>query len=200
MPFSPSPIRHVIIGNSAAALSAISAIRQNDSTSSITLISAEKCFAYSPVLLTYYMAGRISRQQVFLTDDTYYRQNNVSLKLGDPAAAIDVCQRSITLTSGEMIDYDRLLIATGSSRQTTGCYRGRPARCLYHQDPERCRSYFTPQHPSKADCNHRRRADRPSGSQCARFQRARNQLNDRFRPAPFAKRRWGLQPFYHRLH
>jgi len=106
---------YVIIGNSAAALSAIGAIRRNDGTAPVTVIAAETCFAYSPVLLTYYMAGRISRQQVFLTDDDYYRSLDVCLKRGDPVSAIDVNRRMLTLRSGQHIDYDRLLIATGSS-------------------------------------------------------------------------------------
>lgn len=106
---------HVIIGNSAAALSASAAIRENDPDTSITLISAEACWAYSPVLLTYYMAGRISRDQVFLTDAAYYEKNDVSLKLGDRATAIDSQNRCVTLASGDTVSYDRLLIATGSS-------------------------------------------------------------------------------------
>ena len=89
MQLSRSRTDHVIIGNSAAALSAIHAIRKNDPIASITLISAEKCWAYSPVLLTYYMAGRISRSQVFLTDADYYERNSVCLKLGDRAKAVD---------------------------------------------------------------------------------------------------------------
>ena len=117
---SDSQHHHVIIGNSAAALSAIDAIRQRDTAARITLITAENCFAYSPVLLTYYMAGRISRQQVFLTDDAYYRHNDVRLILGDPATGIDVSQKVVTLESGTRFTYDRLLIATGSSAKPIG--------------------------------------------------------------------------------
>ena len=45
--------RYLILGNSAAALNAVKAIRENDSASRITLVSAETHYAYSPVLLTY---------------------------------------------------------------------------------------------------------------------------------------------------
>jgi len=115
-----SPYQHVIIGNSAAALSAIHAIRQTDAAAAITVIAAEACFAYSPVLLTYYMAGRISRRQVFLTDDDYYRRCHVDLKRGVRATAIDVRRQVVTLAGGEKLDYDRLLIATGSSAKALG--------------------------------------------------------------------------------
>jgi nitrite reductase (NADH) large subunit len=111
---------HVIIGNSAGALTAMAAIRENDQDASITLISAESCWAYSPVLLTYYMAGRISRDQVFLTDAGYYERIGVSLKLGDRATAVDSRSRCVSLESGETISYDRLLLATGSSAKQMG--------------------------------------------------------------------------------
>ena len=43
--------RHVIIGNSAAGLNAAKAIRSVDTQSQIAILGAEKCFAYSPVIL-----------------------------------------------------------------------------------------------------------------------------------------------------
>jgi hypothetical protein len=46
-----SSLRHVIIGNSAAGLNAAEAIQQVDQTSEIVMLSAEDCFAYSPVVL-----------------------------------------------------------------------------------------------------------------------------------------------------
>ena len=47
----------VIAGNSAAALSAIRAIRQRSADHSITLVSREDCCAYSSVLTTHNLSG-----------------------------------------------------------------------------------------------------------------------------------------------
>jgi NAD(P)H-nitrite reductase large subunit len=118
-PSGPS-IHHVVVGNSAAAISAIKAIRENDPQSKITLISAEDCYAYSPVLLTYYMAGKISRSQVFLTDSNYYREFGVTLKLGGKVEDIDLQNSRVILANGDRISYDHLLIATGSSAKRLG--------------------------------------------------------------------------------
>lgn len=107
--------RHVIIGNSAAAISAIKIIRENEPQANISLVSAENCYAYSPVLLTYYMAGKVSREQVFLTDSDYYKKIGVSLILNNRAEKIDAGRSKVTLANGETLAYDRLLIATGSS-------------------------------------------------------------------------------------
>ena len=71
--------KHLIIGNSAAALNAVKAIREIDPVSHITLVSAENHYAYSPVLLTYYVAKKIKRSALFLADEHFYQQNGVEL-------------------------------------------------------------------------------------------------------------------------
>ena len=112
--------RHLIIGNSAAALNAVKAIRENDSDSPITLVSAEPHYAYSPVLLTYYVAQKIERPSLFLTDQRFYEHNGVNLILGNRATRVDPRNRQVHLAGNEILEYDNLLIATGSSPKPLG--------------------------------------------------------------------------------
>jgi nitrite reductase (NADH) large subunit len=112
---SPKRQWHLIIGNSAAALSAVKAIRENHSADHITLVSAENHYAYSPVLLPYYVSKKIGRAALFLADQNFYQDNGVELILGNPATRVDPQNRQVTLASGDILDYDNLLIATGSS-------------------------------------------------------------------------------------
>ncbi len=112
--------RHLIIGNSAAALSAVKAIREVDSTSRITLVSAENHYAYSPVLLTYYVSQKIKRSALFLTDQRCYQQYGVELILGNPATGVDPQNQQVHLASDDILEYDNLLIATGSSPKRLG--------------------------------------------------------------------------------
>jgi len=107
--------KQVIIGNSAAALSAIRAIRGVDCSCSITLISAENCNAYSPVLLSYYISGKISRDDLFIVGDSFYKENNVEVILGKKAIDLDIFKRRIYLEDKSWVEYDNLLIVTGSS-------------------------------------------------------------------------------------
>ena len=114
--------RHLIIGNSAAALNAVKAIRENDSASRITLVSAENHYAYSPVLLPYYVSQKIGRSALFLADQNFYQQNGVELILGNPATRVDPQNQQVTLANDDVLDYDNLLIATGSSpKPDRGC-------------------------------------------------------------------------------
>ncbi len=112
--------RHVILGNSAAALSAIKAIRGIDSASPITLISAEPHYAYSPVLLTYYVSQRIDRKALFIADQHFYHRLGVDLILGNKAVKVDPENQRIYLEKGEILEYDTLLLATGSKPKQLG--------------------------------------------------------------------------------
>jgi NAD(P)H-nitrite reductase large subunit len=112
--------RHLIIGNSAAALNAVRAIREVDSAGRITLVSAENHYTYSPVLLTYYVSQKIKRSALFLTDQRFYQQYGAELFLGNPATSVDPQNQQVHLASDDILEYDNLLIATGSSPKRLG--------------------------------------------------------------------------------
>ena len=107
--------QHVVIGNSAAALNTIKSIRQFDRCGSIVLISGERCNAYSPVLLTYYLKGTISRESLFIVDESFYLANGVKRVLGNKVMAVDPSRQRILLADADEMKYDKLLIATGAS-------------------------------------------------------------------------------------
>ena len=107
--------KQVILGNSAASLSAISAIRSSGSSCPITVVSAENCRAYSPVLITYYISQKIGRDDLFITDDRFYRERNVKTIFGNRAVGIDPSKQTVYLEDDTKLEYDNLLIATGAS-------------------------------------------------------------------------------------
>lgn len=108
-------LKYVILGHSAAALSAVEAIRSKDSNGEITIVAAENGLAYSPVLLTYYISGRLGRKGLFLTNKDFYQKNKINLLEGVSAVGIDPENQVVELSNKNKISYDRLLIATGSS-------------------------------------------------------------------------------------
>ena len=106
-------MRYVIIGNSAAGLAAAETIRKNDLTGEVIIISDESGPAYSRCLATYYLAGRLTRDQLFIKDRDFYSKNNFNLKHGLVTGVITKTNQ-LELSTGEIVDYDRLLIASGS--------------------------------------------------------------------------------------
>ncbi len=108
------PTKHVIIGNGPAGMHAIETIRKYEpSGSEIHLISAEP--AYSRMVIPYWMAGSISEQHVLTANDGFYQKNGVTPHLGKPVAGVDPNARRVTIEGGESLEFDTLLIATGSS-------------------------------------------------------------------------------------
>ena len=113
-------MKYTIIGNSGAAISAVKAIRKLDTRGSITVITREKCRAYSPVLGTYLISGRISSEGMYLVDKGFYYRNKVELITGEEVTAIDSSDQKVLLKSGNVVNYEKLLIATGATPLTVG--------------------------------------------------------------------------------
>lgn len=106
--------RYVIIGNSAAAVGCVEGIRQVDRQGPITIISDEPHHTYSRPLISYFLEGKTDRVRMQYRGADFYEKNGVTPLLGKRAASMDPEKKSVTLTSGENIPYDKLLVAAGS--------------------------------------------------------------------------------------
>lgn len=107
-------IPYVIIGGGLAATAAIDAIRRRDKTGRLTLIAAEPHLPYDRVPLSKdYLLGRMAREHVFLRPPRFYERHRVEQFLGQPAMAVDVKARTVTLDDGSGVEFDKLLLATG---------------------------------------------------------------------------------------
>lgn len=108
-------MQYVIIGNSTAATFAIEGIRAIDRAGSITVISDETRPAYGRPLISYYLYGRIRLENTNYRSASFYTDNGVTLKYGVRAEKIDPKMKTVALSDGSTIGYDKLLVATGSS-------------------------------------------------------------------------------------
>lgn len=106
--------RCVILGSSAAGLSAIDAIRQRDKSSTVAVICKEPDATYSRVALPYILSKEKNLRQITLQEPDYFKANNVELATGVGATAVDPKARTVRLDDGRTVNYDKLLIATGS--------------------------------------------------------------------------------------
>jgi len=122
---------YVILGNSAAGLTAIDAIRQRDKTGAITLISKEPDPAYSRVALPYILSREKNLRQITLQEPEYFKAHNVETIIGTGVAALDA-KNKITLEDGRTLSYDKLLIATGSTSRVPPVQGIEDADVCYH--------------------------------------------------------------------
>ena len=107
-------MKYVIIGNGAASVGAIEAIRKNDKSGEITVFTDEKFPCYGRPLISYYLEGKTTADKMGYRGESFYRDNGVTLLLGTPATKIDPAKKTVT-AGGKGYAYDKLLVATGSS-------------------------------------------------------------------------------------
>ena len=105
----------VIIGNSAAAVGCVEGVRSVDKNSEIVLIASEKHHTYSRPLISYLLYGKTDEQCMKYRPDSFYSDNMVDTMLGKTAVSVDPKGHTVKLESGEVISYDKLMVATGSS-------------------------------------------------------------------------------------
>jgi NAD(P)H-nitrite reductase large subunit len=106
--------RHIIVGGGTAGMNAVTTIREIDhGASEVVLVSAER--PYSRMVLPYYLARDIAESHVFTANPSRLAQLKVTSHLGRYATSLDTKANALTLDNGTAIDYDDLLIATGSS-------------------------------------------------------------------------------------
>ena len=105
--------RYLIVGNSAGGIGAAEAIRQQDRTGPITILSEEPYPAYSRPLIWEYLLGQRSLREMLLRQPAFYTENGIDCVLGRKAVRLDVENRSLELADGTSIGWERLLLATG---------------------------------------------------------------------------------------
>ena len=105
---------YVILGCSIAAVAAIEGIRSQDKKGDILVIGEEPCKAYGRPLISYYLLGETDLPRMDYRSETFYEENHVMLRLGVRAERIDPERKIVTLSDGEKIGYEKLLVATGS--------------------------------------------------------------------------------------
>lgn len=107
-------MNYVIIGNSAAAIGGVEGIRRLDKDSPITVISSETQHTYSRPLISYHLAGKVTMANMAYRPEDFYSKHSVTVMLGQEAVHIDAPSKTVALVGGDKVNYDKLLIATGS--------------------------------------------------------------------------------------
>lgn len=108
------PMHNVIIGGGPVATNAVETIREFDGGESrVTLICDEP--AHSRMVLPYWLAGQVPRDHTMTADDAYYQKLNVESRIGVRVDKIDSSANTLALSDGTKLEFDNLLIATGSS-------------------------------------------------------------------------------------
>ncbi|MCL7941555.1 FAD-dependent oxidoreductase [Halomonas sp. ATCH28] len=113
---APHETEHlVIIGNGMAGHRLVEALlKRPDRPARITVIGDEATPAYNRILLSPWLAGEMERQALTLREAEWYAEQGIELVLGERVTSIDRAARRLTTDAGRALDYQRLVLATGS--------------------------------------------------------------------------------------
>ncbi|NNG25302.1 NAD(P)/FAD-dependent oxidoreductase [Telluria aromaticivorans] len=106
----------VVVGNGMAGMRTVEELlKLEPGMYDITVFGAEPRVNYNRILLSPLLSGEKTRDEIVLHTRSWYEEHGITLHTGDPVVAIDRQRRTVGARSGLEVNYDRLLLATGSS-------------------------------------------------------------------------------------
>ncbi|WP_232787765.1 FAD-dependent oxidoreductase [Paraglaciecola sp. MB-3u-78] len=139
----------LIIGGGHAAAAAVVALRASKWDGKIVMISDKTDLPYQrPPLSKGYLLGSINEQQLPIKSRVLYDKLDCELKLGISVTHIDRNSKRLTMNNAEHINYDHLIIATGTSARKLSV-PGADLDCVHYlrtlEDAKRIKQYIAPE-------------------------------------------------------
>ena len=105
----------VLIGNGMAGVACVEQILRYQNRFEITIFGEETHVNYNRILLSSVLAGERATDEITLNDWDWYKKNSITLRAGVRIVEIDGEARTLKGDDGSVTEFDKLIIATGSS-------------------------------------------------------------------------------------
>ena len=104
----------LVVGTGQAGFQLAASLRQKGFAGEITLVGEEAVPPYQrpPLSKAYLKEGR--EERLHLRNQSFYHENRISLLRGRRVTALDRQAKRITLDDGQYLDWERLVLATGT--------------------------------------------------------------------------------------
>lgn len=107
--------RIVVVGAGQGAGQLVASLRQEKYEGEILMIGDEPYLPYQrPPLSKTYLSGELELPRVLVRPEKFYADKNIETRLGTRVSAIDRDARTVTLDDGSLIEWSKLVLATGS--------------------------------------------------------------------------------------
>lgn len=121
----------VLVGHGMVGQRFLEALAERGLTAThrVVVLCEEPRPAYDRVALTSYFSGK-TPEDLSMTDMAFIETHGIELYVGDPAETIDREAKKVTARSGQVFEYDTLVLATGSfpfvppvpNKDAAGCF------------------------------------------------------------------------------
>jgi len=110
---------HVILGAGPAGVIAAETLRKHCPHDRITVIGDENEAPYSRMAIPYLLIGKVGEEGTHLRHTVgHFEKLGIQVQRGVRAKVLDSAKRTLELSDGSTLGFDKLLIATGSSPAT----------------------------------------------------------------------------------
>ena len=108
--------RLVVVGGGAAGMSAASAARRTDRELEIAVLESGPFPSYGVCGIPYYLSGVVPDAQSLVSypAEEFRERRRIDLRLETSVSSIDLMGRRVTTGAGEVLDFDRLVLALGA--------------------------------------------------------------------------------------
>ncbi len=109
-------VDYLIIGNSAAGVTAAECIRAHATDASIAIVDREPYPVYGRPLISYLVEGKTTEDKIGYKDADFYDVQRIEELLGSDyeAVSLDPSAHLVELAGGDSVKYGKCLLATGS--------------------------------------------------------------------------------------
>ncbi|WP_406176634.1 nitrite reductase large subunit NirB [Streptomyces canus] len=121
----------VLVGHGMVGQRFLEALAERGMTAThrVVVLCEEPRPAYDRVALTSYFSGK-TPEDLSVTDMEFIERHGIELYVGDPAVAVDREAKKVTAKSGQVFEYETLVLATGSypfvppvpNKDAEGCF------------------------------------------------------------------------------
>ena len=112
---SQEKLKLVLIGNGLAGMRCLEdLLDMAPDRYEVTVIGEEPWGNYNRIMLSPVLSGEKTIEDIMLHPHAWYSDKGIKFIADDPAIKIDRTRKTVHTEKGETVDYDRLIIATGS--------------------------------------------------------------------------------------
>jgi len=106
----------VVIGGVAAGTKTAAKLMRQDRSAKVTVYTKSRDISYAGCGLPYYVGGSIeSREELIVnTPEKYTGLTGVEVRTEMEAVSVDAAAKTVTFANGDVVSYDKLVIATGA--------------------------------------------------------------------------------------
>jgi NADPH-dependent 2,4-dienoyl-CoA reductase/sulfur reductase-like enzyme len=107
-------MQYVIVGAGPSGVTAAETLRSTDPEATVVLIDGEKDPPYGRMAIPYFLSGVVPEEGVYLRKAVNHFENLGIKYLKDRAESVSLDDNTLSLNSGNVIHFDKMLVATGS--------------------------------------------------------------------------------------